>query len=235
MNLDAFVQQSQSVERGAGGLGLGLAIVRSLVAAHGGTVRANSEGVNRGSDFIVELPAVEVVADGAEDGRSVRPDRVVSAPRKILVVDDNEDAARMMRDALEQFGYDVEVAFDGPSALVRARSFRPETVVLDIGLPVMDGYEVARKLRSMEGGQQIRLLAVTGYGQATDRRRALEAGFEYHLAEARRSRSSWAMIWRTASNALATARRVSPVMGFIPRRCKLTGVYHNLLRRWAEL
>ncbi len=180
---EAFVQQPQSVERETGGLGLGLAIVRSLVAAHGGTVRANSQGVNRGSDFIVELPAVQVVADVAEDGKSARADRVVSPSRKILVVDDNKDAAHMMRDALGQFGYEVEVAFDGPSALARARSFRPEIVVLDIGLPVMDGYEVAKQLRSMEGGEQVRLFAVTGYGQAADHRRALEAGFEHHLVK----------------------------------------------------
>jgi PAS domain S-box-containing protein len=182
---DAFVQQSQSLERAVGGLGLGLAIVRSLVTAHGGRVRAESEGVNRGAEFIVELPAIDVAGAAADHGLRSQPSRAIDgATQRILVVDDNEDAADMLRAALEQLGHVVEIALDGPSALARAEAFRPDTVLLDIGLPVMNGYEVAQRLRSIrQGANAVRLIAVTGYGQEADRERAVEAGFDYHLVK----------------------------------------------------
>ena len=182
---EAFVQQPQSLERAVGGLGLGLAIVRSIVRAHGGTVRAESEGLARGSEFVVTLPAIDVVHGAAEHGRRTEPRRPGSAvTRKILVVDDNEDAATTVAAALEQLGHVIEVAFDGPSAVASAEAFRPDVVLLDIGLPLMDGYEVARHLRSMQDRiGAVRLIAVTGYGQESDRRRALEAGFEHHVVK----------------------------------------------------
>ncbi len=181
---DAFVQQPQSLDRAEGGLGLGLAIVRTIVAAHGGTVRAASGGRNQGSEFIVELPAMD---------RGRPPDRETGAPpveatevlfkQRVLVVDDNQDAANLLGAALETLGHVVAVAFDGPSALMRVESFRPTAVLLDIGLPGMDGYEVARRLRSHNRDESMRLIAVTGYGQAADRARAEKAGFEHHLVK----------------------------------------------------
>ncbi len=181
---DAFVQETQSIERAAGGLGLGLAIVRSLVEAHGGHVRAESLGPGKGAAFIVELPAAYVRQAPLARVSPTPARQTPGAPHDtVLVVDDNEDAATMMQAALEQLGYRVEVAFDGPSALAKADDRKPAVVLLDIGLPVMDGYEVARRLREMSKGRPVRLIAVTGYGQETDRRRALDAGFEHHLVK----------------------------------------------------
>jgi len=180
---EPFVQQSQSLERAAGGLGLGLAIVRNIVTAHGGTVRAESGGLGQGARFIIELPAIDVPSQQEERIEPAQPDGS-GRQKRILIVDDNRDTAEMLRTSLEQLGHIVEVAFDGPSALARAETFRPSLVLLDIGLPVMDGYEVARRLKtSYTGRDSVRLLALTGYGQEEDRRRAREAGFEHHLVK----------------------------------------------------
>jgi PAS domain S-box-containing protein len=184
---EPFVQQPQALERAAGGLGLGLAIVRSLVTAHGGRVWATSGGSNQGSEFTIELPAVTVPSpEAASSGCADRfsPGRPDSMRNRVLVVDDNYDAAEMLRTALEQFGYVVDVAHDGLSALVRAGTFHPTTVLLDIGLPVMDGYEVARRLRADPATRDaIQLVAITGYGQDTDREHAHDAGFDRHLVK----------------------------------------------------
>ena len=181
---DAFVQHPQALDRASGGLGLGLAIVRSLVTAHGGSVRATSEGPQRGSEFIVELPAVDAPATVVDlEQPQTRPAASRGARPRVLVVDDNEDSANMLRAALEQLGYPVESAFDGPSALARAETFRPAVVLLDIGLPLMDGYEVARRIQSRRSGTSPRLFALTGYGLDADRQRALAAGFERHLVK----------------------------------------------------
>jgi CheY-like chemotaxis protein len=142
--------------------------------------RASSAGVNHGSTFIIELPAVEASGAAVEDREPGRADAPADGPKtRVLVVDDNEDSANMLRDALVRRGHAVEVAVDGPSALARAVIFRPDTVLLDIGLPMMDGYEVTRRLRSVraqEGASPPRPFAVTGYGQDADRQRAVEAG-----------------------------------------------------------
>jgi CheY-like chemotaxis protein/anti-sigma regulatory factor (Ser/Thr protein kinase) len=180
---DAFVQQPQAIDRSSGGLGLGLAIVRSLVEMHGGRVRAESLGPGRGTTFVVELPIARgrrtEAATPAKVARTGVPNR-----RRVLVVDDNEDAAEMLAGALVQLGYDVAVAHDGPSALERSRQFDPDVALLDIGLPVIDGYEVAELLRlQAEGGRNIWLIAVTGYGQEADRVRSDRAGFERHLVK----------------------------------------------------
>jgi CheY-like chemotaxis protein len=180
---DAFVQQPQTIDRSGGGLGLGLAIVRSLIEMHGGRVRAESLGVGCGSAFVVELP----IAKGRRS-EVAKPPKVTIAGfpnrRRVLVVDDNEDAAEMLAGALVQLGYDVAVAHDGPSALERSRQFDPDVALLDIGLPVIDGYEVAEQLRlQAEGGRNIWLIAVTGYGQEADRVRSDRAGFERHLVK----------------------------------------------------
>ncbi len=179
---DAFVQQPQTLERSRGGLGLGLAIARSLVSQHGGVIRATSEGPGRGSQFIVELPAAaETRAQASEpDSRDPR----TRSTARILVVDDNDDASQMLEVALEKLGYVVEVARDGPTALQKASRLQPDIALLDIGLPVMDGYELAERLRrEAPEGSHLRLVAVTGYGQDADRARAAEAGFELHMVK----------------------------------------------------
>lgn len=182
---DLFVQQPQAKDRALGGLGLGLAIVRSLVELHGGRVRAESAGVGRGSEFLVELPAASAALEASEnkDAGSEADPAEVQAGDRILVVDDNEDAAHLLADALKELGYVVRVAADGPSALRIAGEFRPNTALLDIGLPVMDGHEVARRLRGMPWAGDLRLVAITGYGQASDRRASRAAGFDAHLVK----------------------------------------------------
>jgi signal transduction histidine kinase/CheY-like chemotaxis protein len=181
---DAFVQQPQPIDRSVGGLGLGLAIVRNIVRAHGGTVRAQSGGTNQGAEFVIELAAAEAPAGVEGAAEYSAPPANEQAHRRILVVDDNHDSAEMLQSALEQLGYVVEVVFDGPSALSRAASFQPAIVLLDIGLPVMDGYEVARQLQAAHGRRgSMRLIALTGYGHDADRQRSHDAGFEHHLVK----------------------------------------------------
>jgi CheY-like chemotaxis protein len=181
---DLFTQQPQTIDRSKGGLGLGLTIVRALVNQHGGKVQARSKGMGKGSEFIVELPRVVVAAAPPESIRrsSKRPAR--GAGRRVLIVDDNEDLVATIRLALELLGYVVETAHDGPTALARATVFHPDVALVDIGLPVMDGYEVAKRLRDPRvAGEKLQLVAVTGYSQEADRRRARAAGFDHHLVK----------------------------------------------------
>ena len=182
---DAFEQESQAIDRSRGGLGLGLAIVRNLVTLHGGTVTATSAGEGHGSEFVVELPVSATTADAASIGGATgdRQARVTGAGTPILVVDDNEDALALMSAALRALGYRVRTAANGPDALRIAEAFAPRVVLLDLGLPVMDGYEIARRMREIEGLREVRLLAVTGYGHAADRQRSAAAGFEAHLVK----------------------------------------------------
>jgi signal transduction histidine kinase/FixJ family two-component response regulator len=177
---DLFVQARQTLARSQGGLGLGLTIVKSLVAVHGGTVLAESEGLGRGSSFTVRLPALGSRADSPKRAEAATP--VKPRHQRILVVDDNEDAAEMLSEALQMLGYRTAIANDGPAALLLAVQFDPHTALLDIGLPAMDGYELARRLRA-QAGSRLRLVAVTGYGQASDRQRSSEAGFDEHLTK----------------------------------------------------
>jgi DNA-binding response OmpR family regulator/nitrogen-specific signal transduction histidine kinase len=178
-----FVQESQSLDRSRGGLGLGLAIAKNLVEMHKGTVAAFSEGPATGTEMVVELPAAYGDAPESEAGSD--PDASEYASRKrILVVDDNDDAATMLKFAFEELGYVVEIANDGPSALRIAKSFRPDVALLDIGLPVMDGYELAgRLLEQRDPARALHLVAVTGYGQEADLRKSAKAGFEDHLVK----------------------------------------------------
>jgi signal transduction histidine kinase len=180
---DLFVQQPQSMERSVGGLGLGLSIVRSLVRLHGGKVWATSAGPGKGSQFTVELAAA-VPASPAEEPRPRPPQRPTAAPvpRRILVVDDNRDAAGTLALALTQVGHTVQLAHDGPSALEAAEQLDAEIALIDIGLPVMDGYELARRLRESPRAP-MQLIAITGYGQESDRRRSAAAGFARHLVK----------------------------------------------------
>ncbi|HXJ21472.1 MAG TPA: ATP-binding protein [Polyangia bacterium] len=178
---DLFAQGPQGIERPQGGLGLGLAIVRSLVQLHGGSISAESEGPGYGSTFIVRLPALE--AAGAREGaRDDEPPAQIDGQGRVLIVDDNQDAAMLLAEALEMAGFATEVAHDGAAALKAADRFAPDVALLDLGLPLMDGYEVARRLRATSGASP-KLIAVTGYGQASDRRRSREAGFDIHLVK----------------------------------------------------
>jgi signal transduction histidine kinase len=177
---DLFAQGKQSIDRVAGGLGLGLAIVRTLVQMHGGEVEARSEGIGRGSVFTVRLPLLP----GGAPAKPVTP--IAEASRasryaRILVVDDNRDAATTLATLLDLHGYVVEMAGDAAQALAAITSFVPDVAILDIGLPGMDGYELAREVRRT--AHPPHLLALTGYGTEHDRERALAAGFEEHLVK----------------------------------------------------
>jgi CheY-like chemotaxis protein/anti-sigma regulatory factor (Ser/Thr protein kinase) len=176
---EPFSQARQDIDRSHGGLGLGLTIVHSLVVAHGGTVAVDSEP-NEGTTFTVTLPRPATLAADASANDALR----LSLPppsRRVLIVEDNPDAALMLSQALRLVGHHVETVFDPAAALELAPSFQPEVCVLDIGLPVMDGYELARRLRRLPSLDGVRLIALTGYGQDSDRRLAREAGFERHV------------------------------------------------------
>jgi CheY-like chemotaxis protein len=178
---DLFTQAERTYARAQGGLGIGLTLVRSLVELHGGCVEARSEGVGKGSEFLVRIPLVEQFAPVHHDN-PISQQSVVPSHR-ILVVDDNHDAGDTIGMILEMLGAEVHIVRDGPAALSALNSYRPETVLLDIGLPGMDGYEVARRARQLPEGRELTLVAVTGWGQAEDRRRSKEAGMDHHLVK----------------------------------------------------
>ena len=178
---DLFTQADHSVARSQGGLGIGLTLVKKLVELHGGRVEAHSEGLGKGSEFIVRLPAL---ADEVQAGKPEVPEAIVeTSPRRILVVDDIPDSAMSLSELLELWGHDVRAAYDGVGALETARAFLPEIVLLDIGMPGMDGYEVARHLREEANGNVLILVALTGYGQESDRQMTRDAGFDHHLVK----------------------------------------------------
>ena len=174
---DLFVQGDRSLERSAGGLGIGLTLVRQLVELHGGTVEAASAGPGRGSTFTVRLPILAAPPESRDAARPAAP----GPARRVLVVEDNDDAREMLRNLLHLFGHEVHEACDGTSAIEQARRLRPDAALIDIGLPGIDGYEVARRIRADVPGA--RLVALTGYGQPEDRERALAAGFDVHLVK----------------------------------------------------
>jgi signal transduction histidine kinase/CheY-like chemotaxis protein len=176
---DLFVQAKAPLDRSAGGLGIGLAIVKSLVELHGGSVSAASEGLGKGSEFTIRLALAQDVQAPAREQHAAPAEQ----RWRVLIVDDNADAAWMLSAALESIGCVTQVACDGPAALAAAPAFAPELILLDIGLPVMDGYELARRFREMEITARTRLVAVTGYGETSDRRRSVEAGFDGHLVK----------------------------------------------------
>jgi two-component system CheB/CheR fusion protein len=178
---EPFAQADTSLDRADGGLGIGLTLVRSLVDLHGGAVTAESEGAGRGSVLTVRLPAAAAAVEAAPGRRAPVPE--AAGARRVLVVDDNVDTAESLAMLLGMDGYDVCTAHSGPAAIDAARRFAPQAVVLDIGLPGMDGYTVARALRADVTFAGCRLIAVSGYGQDEDRRRAREAGFDEHLVK----------------------------------------------------
>jgi len=171
-----FEQAERPLDRGEGGLGIGLTLVRKLTELHGGTITAASPGVGHGSCFTVRLPA-------HVEGPQPEPPAEPAAQRRVLVVDDNRDLAESLGMVLRLWGHDVKVVYDGPGALATAREYRPDVIFLDIGLPGLDGYEVARRLRGPLGFRDTRVVAITGYGREEDRRKAREAGFDVHLTK----------------------------------------------------
>jgi signal transduction histidine kinase len=180
---EMFAQERQALDRSRGGLGLGLTIVKSLVELHEGTVEAHSAGAGQGSEFVIRLPAA--TAPFSEEP-AVLPDSTgrsrISSGRRILVVDDNVDAARLLAEALQIVGHDTRVAFDGPGALAAAGAFQPHAALIDLGLPLMDGYELARQMIAAgDGHRPPILIAVTGYGQVADRQNSHAAGFDAHI------------------------------------------------------
>jgi signal transduction histidine kinase/ActR/RegA family two-component response regulator len=182
---DLFQQGRRALDRAAGGLGIGLAIVKSLVGLHGGSVSAYSEGPGRGSEFLVRLPLstagnVETTLGNSDVSRVTHAGK----PReRVLVVDDNRDAAAMVAEFLRMEGHETAVAYDAPEALALSETFCPTVIVLDIGLPVIDGYELAVMMREKWGDRVARMIALTGYGLAEDRKRSREAGVAVHLVK----------------------------------------------------
>jgi len=180
---DMFVQEGRSpLERVGGGLGVGLALARRIAELHGGKLEAHSDGVNRGAEFILCLP-VAAPASAAATPHASEPGGTAAVARRVLVVDDNADAASTLGQLLKSLGHETRVVHDGPAALVAAAEFRPDVVLLDIGMPGMDGYEVARRLNALKGERKFRIVAVTGWGQEADRERAKEAGFDQHVVK----------------------------------------------------
>jgi CheY-like chemotaxis protein len=180
---DFFMQEDSSIDRTSGGLGIGLTLVRHLVELHGGSVEAQSAGPGQGSEFSVRMLAKPDRPRGAPPAAPSRPAESSSVSRRVLVTDDNVDGAETLAIVLRLVGHHVRVAHSGPDALEIAAAFRPEVIFLDIGMPGMDGFETARRLRGLGGIEQTVLVAVTGYGQESDRQRAREAGFDEFLVK----------------------------------------------------
>jgi two-component system CheB/CheR fusion protein len=180
---EPFTRSAHALPRATGGLGIGLALVARLVALHGGRVEARSEGAARGSEFVVRLPLRTSEAAPRVEADRTPASAVAETSQRLLVVDDNRDAADSLAMLLRKRGAEVLVAHDGASALETARARRPTAVLLDLGMPDMDGYEVARKLRAEPTAQQTLLVALTGWGQPDVQSRCREAGFDHHLVK----------------------------------------------------
>jgi signal transduction histidine kinase/PAS domain-containing protein/ActR/RegA family two-component response regulator len=180
---DVFVQQPQAIDRAQGGLGLGLAIVKGIVELHGGRVTAHSEGLGRGTELVVRLPANRAVTAAVAAATPARPPGKARPGMRVLLVDDNVDALEMLAEVLRRVECETFTASDAGSALAIAREARPTIALLDIGLPVIDGYELGRRLREIEGLEDLVLVALTGYGQPSDHERSAAAGFAAHLVK----------------------------------------------------
>jgi CheY-like chemotaxis protein len=181
---ELFVQERHSGHQGNTGLGIGLALTRRIVELHGGTIVANSGGLDRGSMFRMELPAIDAPGTPPAPAPTDEPAGAPAGGRRVLVVDDNQDAAATLAELLDMSGYQVAVANDGKSALEAAKRHQPDAVLLDIGLPDIDGYEVCRRIRADAGlARQPVLIAVTGWGQQSDQDAATKAGFDAHMTK----------------------------------------------------
>ena len=177
---ESFTQADHSIERSRGGLGLGLALVKGLVEMHGGGVAALSDGPGQGSEFVIHLP---IEAAASETPAAEAPSVSRTRGFRILVIEDNQAGALSMQMLLNQLGHVSEVAFDGVEGLAAAARFQPEVVLCDIGLPGLNGYQIAQQLRQRENGRRVFLMALSGYGQEENKRRALEAGFDIHCVK----------------------------------------------------
>ena len=182
---ELFSQADRSLARSEGGLGVGLTMVANLVRMHGGEVTAESPGRDLGTTVTVTLPRMDAEVEAGEDRPSRRrwpaEPEIVERPRRVLVVEDGVDAAEALRDLLRLWGHEAWIAHDGSEGLELYEAHRPDVVLLDIGLPEMDGYEVASKIREASPDDGVLLVALTGYGQEKDVRRALDSGFDHHL------------------------------------------------------
>jgi CheY-like chemotaxis protein len=191
---DLFAQADRTLDRSEGGLGIGLTVARKLVEMHGGTIAASSEGLGKGSTFTVRLPVCDqaVVRDTPQQPEDELGEQPVY---RVLVVDDNHDTAHSCAMLLKTMGHEVRTAHDGQMAIEVAKSFHPQVLLLDIGLPGMNGYEVARTLRN-DGFKDELMIAVSGYGQPDDRRRSKEAGFDDHLVKPVDQAALRGALWR---------------------------------------
>jgi CheY-like chemotaxis protein len=181
---DMFTQGRSQKDQAQGGLGIGLSLVREFAQLHGGCVEARSDGPGMGSEFVLQLPIVEVtpLADSAAGPRAEQPVMAMAAGRcRVLVVDDNQDSAETLKKLLVMLGNEVRVAQDGVEAVETARQFAPSVAVMDLGMPRMDGYEAARRMRALPHGQAMLLIALTGWGQQEALSRSREAGYDHHL------------------------------------------------------
>jgi CheY-like chemotaxis protein len=178
---DMFTQVDCSVERSHGGLGIGLTLVRRLVEMHSGSVDVHSDGPGKGSEFTVRLPIVVGLLQDPQqhDGQGMTP----SGKRRVLVVDDNENAAKVLGMLLKALGNDVRTAYDGLAAIELAEEFLPDIVLLDIGMPKLNGYDTAQRIRQQPWGKKMVLAALTGWGQEDDKRRTRDAGFDHHFVK----------------------------------------------------
>jgi CheY-like chemotaxis protein len=179
---DLFTQERQTIDRSQGGLGLGLTIVRRLIELHEGTVEGRSDGIGRGSEFTVRLPAASTPFPSVQRQAGRVPGAAPpTGGLRILIAEDNPDTAMLLAEALDALGHDTRTAADGPAALRVAATFRPQVALLDLGLPIMDGYELAAHLR--ETDHTLKMIAITGYGQESDRQRSRASGFDAHIVK----------------------------------------------------
>lgn len=177
---ELFTQVDRTLDRAQGGMGIGLTLVKSLVELHGGAVAAKSPGLGKGSEFTLHFPGAAPPAPALTD--TTGGPTIARTLQRVLLVDDSEDNREMLRDLLEMDGFEVQTSVDGPTAVEHALRWKPDVAIVDIGLPIMDGYDVARRVRSVLG-PRIRLVALTGYGQPEDHQRTAEAGFDAHLTK----------------------------------------------------
>lgn len=180
---EIFTQAESALDRSQGGLGIGLSLARGLVELHGGTIEARSEGLGKGAEFVVRLPAIPAAAPGAEPATSAPAAALPARKRRVLVVDDLADNVESLAILLKLSGHEVDRAYGGEQALEIAEARRPDIVLLDIGMPKLNGYQVCERLRSHPWGQRMIVIALTGWGQESDRRRGEEAGFDAHLVK----------------------------------------------------
>jgi signal transduction histidine kinase len=200
---ELFTQVHSGTERAQGGLGIGLALVRRLTEMHGGTVAVQSDGVGHGAEFTVRLPVLAPQVTGLSSQRGDTGEIPTVPPQRILVADDNRDAAEALALQLQFAGHDVRTAHDGVEALEVAQAFEPDIALLDLGMPKMDGYETARQLRQRSNGKGLRLIALTGWGQQQDRDRTANAGFDAHLVKP----VAEAQLFRALATAVAENQR----------------------------